>query len=81
MFTDIKFTSKVAPKDHNGFDLDIGDVVICINEYYRTLEVWCIIGLTNSEMFVWVSDGKQIKRRLPKNLIKIKDPKKFLRYR
>lgn len=81
MFNDIKFTSKIAPKDHNGLDLDIGDAVICINKYYHTLEIWCIIGLTNSEMFVWVSDGNQIKRRLPKNLIKIKNPKNFFKYK
>ena len=79
MFNNIKFTSKVAPKDHNGIELEIGDAVATINEYYNNIDVYRIVGLTLNEKLVWISDGESIKRRAPKNLIKIKDPEKFFK--
>lgn len=82
MFNNIKFTAKVAPKDHNGIELEIGDAVATINEYYyNNIDIYRIVGLTLNEKLIWISDGESIKRRAPKNLIKIKDPKNFLKCR
>ena len=78
MFNNIKFSATVVPKDHNGNDLEIGDFVIVKSQsFYGQICRWRIIGITNDEKYLWLGDGDYMRRRMPKNVIKVTNPQKF----
>lgn len=79
MFSNIKFNSSVAPVDHNGHELEIGNAVMVSTPHgYYATEIGIIMGITKNEKYLWIGDGTYMYKRMPKNVILISDPKAWL---
>lgn len=75
MFSDIKFNASMAPKDHNGSELEMGNTVF-YETYWGVSGVGVIVGITKNEKYLWIGNGLDMFKRMPKNVILIKNPEK-----
>ena len=78
MFNDIKFNCDSIVKDHNNNELQIGNTVLYNDRYYKKNMLFSIIiGITLNEEFIWLSDGDNIFKRKPSNVILVSNPEKY----
>jgi hypothetical protein len=80
MFSDIKFNCDSIVLDHNNNELQIGNTVLYNDKYgcYRNSMLFAIIiGITLNEKFIWLSDGYDIFKRKPSNVILVNNPEKY----
>ncbi len=78
MFNDIKFNCDSIVLDHNNNELQIGNTVLYNSRYSYSRDSMLfaiIIGITLNEQFIWLSDGNNIFKRKPSNVILVSNPK------